>query len=121
MKDAMTHYNLCIRCNKLVADECGVCIRKALELKEKEILEKIPKIVNSWSNLDSIRMKAVTKSELDILTTAIQGYITSNDSTPAQREGIRKKFKQNCNGKDKCAPNCLSRKKWKCRGKKSIK
>ncbi len=32
----------------------------------------------------------------------------------ARSEGIRKKFRQDCKGKDKCSPNCLSRKKWRC-------
>lgn len=29
-------------------------------------------------------------------------------------KGIMKKFNQDCKGKDKCSPNCLSRKKWRC-------
>lgn len=32
----------------------------------------------------------------------------------ARSNGIAKKFKQDCEGADRCARNCLSRKKWKC-------
>lgn len=35
--------------------------------------------------------------------------------------GILKKYNQNCSGKDKCSKNCLSRRKWNCKGKKSLK
>lgn len=42
------------------------------------------------------------------------------DNYCARSYGIMKKYRQDCNGKDKCKPNCLSRKKWRCKGKKSI-
>lgn len=32
----------------------------------------------------------------------------------ARSKGIMEKYKQDCNGKDKCSPNCLSRRKWDC-------
>lgn len=32
----------------------------------------------------------------------------------ARSLGISKKFGLDCSGKDKCSPNCLSRRKWKC-------
>lgn len=43
------------------------------------------------------------------------------DSYCARSEGIRIKYNQDCSKKDKCTPNCLSRKKWKCKGKKSVR
>lgn len=32
----------------------------------------------------------------------------------ARSAGISKKFNLDCSGRDKCSPNCLSRKKWSC-------
>ncbi len=44
------------------------------------------------------------------------------DSYCARSAGIKKDGKKmDCGGKDKNTPNCLSRKKWKCKGKKSMK
>jgi hypothetical protein len=44
------------------------------------------------------------------------------DSYCARSAGIKKDGKKmDCSGKDKNTPNCLSRRKWKCRGKKSAK
>lgn len=67
-----------------------------------------------------------TKCNGKIVKHGAKGYkiapgTKKGDRYCARSEGIRKKFKQNCNGNDKCAPNCLSRKKWKCKEKKSLK
>lgn len=44
------------------------------------------------------------------------------DSYCARSAGIKKDGKKmDCGGKDKNTPNCLSRKKWRCKGKKSMK
>jgi len=43
----------------------------------------------------------------------------AGDSYCARSYGIMKKYRQDCKGKDKCSRNCLSRKKWRCSGKKS--
>lgn len=44
------------------------------------------------------------------------------DAYCARSAGIKKNGrKMHCAGKDKNTPNCLSRRKWKCRGKKSLK
>lgn len=43
------------------------------------------------------------------------------DSYCARSWGIAQEHNQDCSGKDKNTPNCLSRKRWKCKGKKSSK
>lgn len=43
------------------------------------------------------------------------------DNYCARSWGIMKDHNQDCRGKDRNKPNCLSRKKWKCQGKKSVK
>lgn len=42
------------------------------------------------------------------------------DSYCARSEGDRKSERYDCSGKDKNTPLCLSRKKWKCKGSKSV-
>lgn len=46
---------------------------------------------------------------------------SKGDKNCAKSYDIIRKYKQDCEGKDKYNPNCLSRKKWKCMGKKSMK
>lgn len=43
------------------------------------------------------------------------------DSYCARSEGDRKSEGYDCSGKDKNTPLCLSRKKWRCKGDKSMK
>lgn len=43
------------------------------------------------------------------------------DSYCARSFGILKKYQQKCNLDDKYSPNCLSRTKWRCKGKKSLR
>jgi len=45
----------------------------------------------------------------------------AGDSYCSRSLGIAKKFKQDCSGKDKNTPNCLSRQRWGCVGSKSVK
>lgn len=46
---------------------------------------------------------------------------SAGDSYCARSYGISQKADYDCAGKDKNKPNCLSRKKWRCKGKKSMK
>lgn len=46
---------------------------------------------------------------------------SAGDSYCARSYGISQKAGYDCAGKDRNKPNCLSRKKWHCRGKKSVK
>ena len=46
---------------------------------------------------------------------------SAGDSYCARSSGISKQAGYDCSGKDKNKPNCLSRKKWHCKGKKSMK
>jgi hypothetical protein len=46
---------------------------------------------------------------------------SAGDSYCARSSGISQKAGYDCGGKDRNKPNCLSRRKWHCRGKKSVK
>jgi hypothetical protein len=46
---------------------------------------------------------------------------SAGDSYCARSYGISQKAGYDCAGKDRNKPNCLSRKKWHCHGKKSVK
>ena len=46
---------------------------------------------------------------------------SAGDSYCARSSGISTKAGYDCGGKDRNKPNCLSRRKWHCRGKKSVK
>lgn len=64
--------------------------------------------------------KWATRCNKKIIKHGAKGYTIGRKGSKKWRSycarslGIAKKFRQNCKGKDKCSPNCLSRKKWKC-------
>jgi hypothetical protein len=67
-----------------------------------------------------VKKKWKTKCDGKIVEHGAKGYRIGKvgslkwKSYCARSKGMSKKFKLDCSGLDKCSPNCLSRKKWKC-------
>lgn len=65
--------------------------------------------------------KWITKCEDNLVKHGAKGYRIGKPGSLKQKSycaraaGINKKFNLDCKGKDKCSPNCLSMKKWKCK------